>query len=81
MKSDTTPEVERRYRELMAAKTGVERLSMVADMCDDGRRLLLSRYDGPPEGEKEWLFRELYDRDLPEWYVEDFVRWLKRPTD
>lgn len=75
---DTDPEVEQCYRAKMAARSGSERVRMIADMTDDGRRLLLSRYDGSPENEKEWLFRTLYERDLPEWYIEDFVRWLRK---
>ena len=66
--SDTSPEVERRYRELLLSRSGVERMRLGADMFQAARELALAglRADGVPEQELlPRLFLRFHGHELP----------------
>jgi len=44
--NDTSPEVERTFRELMMRRSGVERMQMAADMFDAARKIVMASF--PP---------------------------------
>lgn len=60
--SDTPPEVEKRVREMMMARSGVERLIMGASMFDAARSIVLASLpkDLPEEELKRMLFERIY---------------------
>ncbi len=63
--TDTPPDVARRYRELLLARSGAERLRMGCDMFDAARSLVRSSLAGTPEpGLRAALFLRIYGRDF-----------------
>ena len=42
--NDTSPEIERKVRELMMKRSGVERVKMASDMFDAARAIIISSF-------------------------------------
>lgn len=67
--TDTPPHVERRYREMLMRRSGVERLRMGAAMFEAAKRLVRASL-GDPEGRdnspemRAKLFLRIYGRDF-----------------
>ena len=57
---DTTPEIKKKMRELMMARTGSERVIMGASMFDAARTLVLASM--PKDLSNEELKRRLFER-------------------
>jgi hypothetical protein len=68
--TDTTPEVENKMREMMMARTGAERLMMVASMSEAARSIVVASLpkDLSPDELKRRLFERIYGKSL-----EDFL--------
>lgn len=67
---DTKPDLDRRHRELIMARSGVERLAMGCAMFDDAKAIaeagLRAERPGLSEAElRRLLLMRLYDKDLP----------------
>lgn len=60
--NDTTPEIEEKMREMMMARSGVERMMMVASMSDAARAIVLASLpkDLSADELKRRLFRRIY---------------------
>ncbi len=60
--NDTSPEVERRFRTLLLAKSGAERLCMASGMFDSARRMMLASFpkDLSPEKTRQLLLARTY---------------------
>ncbi len=58
--TDTTPEVEKKMREMMMARTGAERMMMVASMSDAARAIVLASL--PKNLSADELKRRLFER-------------------
>lgn len=60
--NDTPPEIEERFREMMMARSGAERLIMGASMFDAARTIVLASLpkDLPEEELKRRLFERIY---------------------
>jgi hypothetical protein len=66
--SDTPPEVRKRFREMMLARSPIERMRMGSEMLDSARAMVLASLPaGMPEGERRAaLFLRFYSRDFDE---------------
>lgn len=64
--NDTSPEIERKVREMMMARSGAERLIMGASMFDAARAIVLASLpkDLPEEELKRRLFERTYGQSL-----------------
>ena len=65
--NDTAPAVADRYRELLMARSGSERLRMACDMFDSARRMVVAGLPGDPTNMAERrvaLFLRLYGTDF-----------------
>jgi hypothetical protein len=64
---DTSPEFERRYREMLMARTPEERITMGARMFDTARAMVLASFpsDLSFEERRRRLFERLYGDDIP----------------
>ena len=64
--TDTPPEVEKLYREMIMARTPEERMQMAFSMMATGRRIILSSLpEGLSEAEKRrQLFERMYADEL-----------------
>jgi hypothetical protein len=64
--TDTTPEVEKKMREMMMARTGAERMMMVASMSDAARAIVVASLpkDLLPDELKRRLFERIYGESL-----------------
>ena len=65
--NDTPSAVAARYRELLMARSGSERLRMACDMFDSARRMVLAGLPGDPANATERrvaLFLRLYGADF-----------------
>lgn len=69
---DTTPEVKKKMREMMRARTGAERVIMGASMFDAARRLIIASL--PKDITAEELKRRLFERT----YGETLEQFLTR---
>ena len=69
---DTTPEVRKKMREMMRARTGAERVIMGASMFDAARRLIIASL--PKDITAEELKRRLFERT----YGETLEQFLTR---
>ena len=60
--NDTSPEIERRFRQMIMARSGAERLIMGASMFDAARAIVLASLpkDLPEEDLKQKLFERIY---------------------
>ena len=58
--TDTTPEVEKKMREMMMARTGAERMMMVASMSDVARAIVVASL--PKDLSADELKRRLFER-------------------
>jgi len=58
--TDTTPEVEKKMREMMMARTGAERMMMVASMSDAARAIVVASL--PKDLSADELKRRLFER-------------------
>jgi len=78
--SDTTPEVARRYQDLLLARSPVERLMMSARMFDTARALILASFpsDLSPDERRRRLFSRLYGSDVPRVWVPEKLRSVCR---
>jgi len=77
--NDTPPEIEKRVREMMLARSGAERLIMGSSMFDAARAIVLASLPKDlPEAElKRRLFERIYGAPM-----EDFVDApAKQPRD
>jgi hypothetical protein len=65
--TDTSPEFERRYREMLMARSPEERMAMAARMFDTARAMVLASF--PPdlshEERRRRLFERLYGHEIP----------------
>jgi len=70
--NDTTPEIEKKFHEMMMARTGAERLIMGSAMFDLARKIVLASLpkDLPEEELKRRLFERIYGQPL-ETFLED----------
>jgi hypothetical protein len=68
--NDTSPEIERRFRQMIMARSGAERLIMAASMFDAARAIVLASLpkDLPEEHLKQKLFERIYGAPM-----EDFL--------
>ena len=66
--NDTPPEIERKMREMMMARSGAERMIMGASMFDTARAIVLASLpkDLPPEELKRKLFARIYGAPIEE---------------
>ena len=66
--SDTSPDVEKRFRTMMASRTPEERLRMASRMFSTARALVLSGAgaDESDAGRRQHLFLRFYARDFSE---------------
>ena len=64
--TDTTPEVEKKMREMIMARTGAERLMMVASMSDAARAIVVASLPEhlSPDELKRRLFERIYGESL-----------------
>ena len=64
--TDTTPEVEKKMREMMMARTGAERMMMVASMSDAARVMVLASLPKTMSADelKHRLFERIYGESL-----------------
>ena len=58
--TETTPEVEKKMREMMMARTGAERMMMVASMSDAARAIVVASL--PKDLSADELKRRLFER-------------------
>ncbi len=80
--TDTPPAVEKLYRELLLARSGVERLKMGAAMFDAARALVLSSLTGPTgtagsADARMTLLLRFYGRDLDARTIAGIARRLE----
>jgi len=70
--TDTTPEVENKMREMMMARTGAERMMMVASMSDTARAIVIASLpkDLSPDELKRRLIERIYGESL-EYFLSD----------
>ena len=66
---DTSPELARKYREMIMSKTPIERLKMVSGMFDTGKKLvkagIIAKNGVLSEAEmRAAIFTRLYQRDF-----------------
>lgn len=66
--NDTPPAVRKRFREMMLARSPIERMRMCSDMFDSARAIVLASLPADmPEGERRAaLFLRFYSRDFDE---------------
>lgn len=69
--TDTSPEAEKKMREMMMARTGAERMMMVASMSDAARAIVVASL--PKDLSAEELKRRLFERIYGE-TLEDFLK-------
>ena len=64
--TDTTPEAEKKMREMMMARTGAERMLMVASMSDAARAIVVASLprDLSPDELKRRLIERIYGESL-----------------
>ncbi len=64
--NDTSPEIEKRVREMIMARSGAERLMMGSSMFDAARRVVLASLpkDLPDAELKRRLFERIYGEPL-----------------
>ena len=74
--NDTPPDVEKRYREMLLAKSGAERMAMGSSMFETARRMMIASF--PPGLSKDEFRVMLYERTYPELDSGAFRRHLKR---
>jgi hypothetical protein len=69
--NDTSPEIERRFRQMIMARSGAERLIMAASMFDAARAIVLASLpkDLPEEDLRQRLFERIYGAPM-----EDFLK-------
>ena len=58
--NDTSPEIERRFRQMIMARSGAERLVMGASMFDAARAMILASL--PEDLSEDELKRRLFER-------------------
>jgi len=58
--NDTSPEIERRFRQMIMARSGAERLIMGASMFDAARAIVLASL--PKDLSEDELKRRLFER-------------------
>jgi len=74
--NDTSPEIARKVRELMMARSGEERLEMVSQMFDTSRALAMASF--PPGLDGIEIRRRLCERFYGnETDVDGFIRMLR----
>ena len=68
--NDTSPEIERRFRQMIMARSAAERLIMGASMFDAARAMVLASLPGdlPQDELKRRLFERIYGAPM-----EDFL--------
>jgi hypothetical protein len=68
--NDTTPEIQQKFREMLMARSGAERLVMGASMFDAARAMVLASLpkDLPKEELEQRLFQRIYGAPM-----EDFL--------
>ena len=68
--NDTSPEIERRFRQMIMSRSGAERLIMGASMFDAARAIVLASLpkDLPEEDLKQKVFERTYGAPM-----EDFL--------
>ncbi len=64
--NDTTPEIEEKMREMMMARSGAERLMMIASMSDAARAIVVASLpkDLSPDELKRRLVERIYGESL-----------------
>jgi hypothetical protein len=64
--TDTTPEAEKKVREMMMARTGAERMMMVASMSDTARAIVVASLpkDLSPDELNRRLIERIYGESL-----------------
>lgn len=70
--NDTSPEIERRFRQMIMARTGAERLVMGASMFDAARAIVLASLpkDLPGEDLKQKLFERIYGAPIKHFMIQ-----------
>jgi hypothetical protein len=65
--TDTSPNVGQRYRQMLLARSPVERMMMAARMFDTARAIALASLppDLSPEESRRRLFERLYGDEIP----------------
>lgn len=73
--NDTPPEIEKRVREMVMARSGAERLIMGSSMFDAARKVVLASLpkDLPEDELKRRLFERIYGEPL-EHFLNDATR-------
>ena len=66
--SDTSPEVEEKFRQILLARSGAERMLMGASMYETARAFVLASfpYDLSPDELKRELFKRFYGSEMDE---------------
>ncbi len=64
--NDTSPEIKKKVREMVMARSGAERLAMGSSMFDAARKVVLASLpkDLPEERLKRLLFERIYGQSL-----------------
>ena len=76
---DTTPEMEKKFREMLMSRSGEERVLMAMTMFDNARAIM--RASLPPGTEQETrvaMFRRTYGSDFNTATLERICDWLRR---
>jgi hypothetical protein len=79
--NDTHPHLERKYREMMQARSGEERLKMGFSMFDFSRQLVLEAIrrelpDASPKQIRQELFLRFYEKDFDAEHLREILRRL-----
>ncbi len=80
MKSDTSPDMQKRYREMLLARTPEERFKMGLSMCETARRIVLASL--PPDLDETErrvaLFLRYYQNDFTPAQRENIIASLRQ---
>ena len=65
--TDTSPEFEKRYREMLMSRSPAERMTMASRMFDTARAIVLASFppDLSPDERRRRLFERLYGHEIP----------------
>ena len=66
--SDTSPEIQKKFHEMLMSKSGAERMDMGASMFETARTIVLASLpeDLPTSELKRRLFKRIYGREIEE---------------
>jgi hypothetical protein len=78
--TDTSPEIEKIYNEMMMKRSNIERFMMGIEMFESAKKIVIASFpkDLSRTEFKEKLFLRFYENDFSKEELEKIIEWIRK---